>query len=381
MNLPTMQSAHCIPTKRHSYWAWMIVCNLLLLSLSQPLFATELPPGEPPLSIQSAQFSPTTTIATTIATEQNGLTVNPQNRAESRQFFQTNYGNVDSAAHNWNGDQSTCAAGDTTPEFRATIALRINYYRAMAGVPADIGFVDEYNAKAQQAALMMSVNDKLSHEPTEDWTCYSAEGATAAGKSNLYLGVFGPAAIDGYMQDPGDGNDAVGHRRWLLYPQTQLMGVGDIPPVNGYPAANALWVFDDNFGGSRPTTREEFVAWPPSGYTPYQVVYPRWSFAYPAADFTNATVTMTQNKAAVAIVLSPLKSGFGENTLVWTISALQTAQSWPQPASDTAYEVTIGNVTIGDATRTFTYTVTLFDPAVEEKIPGAATLFLPLVRR
>lgn len=375
MYLPITQPDHRIRVARCVHWTWLIVCNLLLLCLSQPLLATELTPGEPPLSIQSAQLPPTTTVAT----EQNGLTVNPQNRAESRQFFQTNYANVDSATHNWNGNQSTCAAGDTTPEFRATIALRINYYRAMAGVPADISFADEYNAKAQQAALVMSVNEKLSHEPTEDWTCYSAESAMAAGKSNLYLGVFGPAAIDGYMQDPGDGNDAVGHRRWLLYPQTQLMGVGDIPPVNGYHAANALWVFDDNPRATRPTTREEFVAWPPPGYIPDQIVFPRWSFAYPAADFTNATVTMTQNKAAVTVVLATVQNGYGENTLVWTPS--QTAQSWPKPTSDMAYEVTISNVTIGDATRTFTYTVTLFDPAVEETIPGAATLFLPLVRR
>jgi hypothetical protein len=315
-----------------------------------------------------------------MVSSRNGLTVNPQNRAEARQFFQTNYVAVDSAAHNWNGNQATCNAGTTTPEFQAAIALRINYYRAMAGVPAAIGFQDEYTAKAQQAALMMSANAQLSHTPPADWTCYSADGATAAGKSNLYLGVFGPAAIDGYIEDPGDGNDAVGHRRWVLYPQTQQMGVGDIPPASGYPAANALWVFDSNLSGPRPATREEFVAWPPPGYVPYQVVYPRWSFAYPAADFTNATVIMSQGGNAISVVMASVQNGYGENTLVWTPSIAAGSQRLARPAADTLYEVTVSGVQIQDVTRTFSYRVTIFDPATGEPAATKA-LFLPLIRQ
>ncbi|MCB0084787.1 MAG: CAP domain-containing protein, partial [Caldilineaceae bacterium] len=145
---------------------------------------------------------------------------------------------------------------------------RINYYRAMAGVPADITLLADYNQQAQAAALMMSVNQRSSHDPTVDWTCYTIAGDTAAQNSNLYLGVFGTAAIDGYIRDPGDNNDAVGHRRWLLFPQTRFMGSGDLPHTNTYQGANALWVFDDHAADPRPPTREEFVAGPPPGCVP-----------------------------------------------------------------------------------------------------------------
>lgn len=372
MEHPILLLSHRPRFAHRLIWGGLLTCTLLL-ALSHPLSAQESAPGEPPTPVHHTPPAITAT-----ANERRGLTVNPQNREESRQFFQTNYVAVDSAAHNWNGNQATCTAGETTPEFRSSIALRINYYRAMAGVPADISFQDEYTTKAQQAALMMSANGKLSHSPSADWQCYSADGATAAGSSNLYLGVFGPAAIDGYIEDPGDSNDVVGHRRWILYPQTQFMGVGDIPATNGYRSANALWVFDDNMWEPRPATREEFVAWPPPGYVPYQVLYPRWSFAYPDADFSNATVTMTRNGETIPVTLAPVENGYGENTFVWTPTGVSAAQ----PTADTTYTVTINNVQIADSTRTFSYAVTIFDPATEPPTQKVAVqLYLPVIHR
>lgn len=356
-------------------WSGLLLC-ILLIDLSHPVMATAIAPTTPPLPIPHTL--PVIPAAT--RTMRSGLTVNPQDREASRQFFQTNYVAVDSAAHNWNGNQATCNAGTTTSEFQAAIALRINYYRAMAGVPADITFNADYTAKAQQAALMMSANGDLNHTPPADWHCYSAEGATAAGSSNLALGTFGPAAVDAYMDDGGAGDNPVGHRRWVLYPQTQFMGVGDVPRTNGYSAANALWVFDDNLWEPRPATREAFVAWPPPGYVPYQVVYPQWSFAYADADFTNATVTMIHNGATISVTLAAVENGYGENTLVWTPSLAATAQQDAPPMADTAYEVTISGVQIQSEPRTFSYTVTIFDPATGEPAP-TKTLFLPLVRR
>jgi uncharacterized protein YkwD len=290
------------------------------------------------------------------------LTVNPQNRAASRAFFNTYYLAPD-AAINWTGDRAVCIAGDTDLAFRDAVLLRLNYYRAMAGVPATVTFSDTYNAKDQQAALMMSANEQLSHDPPTTWTCYSADGAQAAGNSNLALGYFGRNAIDGYMKDPGSGNGFVGHRRWILYPQSRIMGTGDLPFTGGR-TANALWVIDyDHYSDPRPPTREAFVAWPPPGYVPYQVVFPRWSFSYAGASFSSATVTMTQGGAAVPVAMEALGNGYGENTLVWIPLGLGHSQSWPKPAKDTTYLVTISNVSIGAGTRTFTYQVTVFDPA------------------
>jgi hypothetical protein len=182
------------------------------------------------------------------------------------------------------------------------VALRVNYFRAMAGVPAQIALSDAYNAKAQQAALMMSVNNQLSHDPPATWQCYTADGDQAAGSSNLALGIYGWNAITGYIQDPGSSNGAVGDRRWILYPQAQTMGTGDVPSDSGGPASNELWVFDGRYGTSRPPVRDTFVARPPPGFVPYQVVFPRWSFSYPAANFSSAAVTMTLDGQNVSLV-------------------------------------------------------------------------------
>ena len=78
--------------------------------------------------------------------------------------------------------------------------MRINYFRAMAGLPGDVVFDTTWNAQCQEAALMMIAEGNLSHSPPTGWACYSADGATAAGKSNLALGNHGPGAIDAYIR-------------------------------------------------------------------------------------------------------------------------------------------------------------------------------------
>jgi hypothetical protein len=236
----------------------------------------------------------------------------------------------------------------------------------MAGIPANVQFDATFNSKAQQAALVMAANQNLSHSPPSTWTCNNTDATQGAGNSNLALGSSGADSIVGYMEDSGmedsgSNNTAVGHRRWLLYPQTQTMGTGD---VTGSTYSNALWVFDNRFGSTRPSVRDEFVAWPPPGYVPYSVVYPRWSFSYPNADFSEATVTMTENGVAMATRKESLSSGAGENTVVWIPGTYTDNMLWVRPSADTTYTVQISGVKIGSTNRNFSYTVRVFDPDV-----------------
>ncbi len=267
------------------------------------------------------------------------------------------------------GSSATGSAGTTSAAFKDAVQLRINYFRAMAGIPAAISMDSVESGEDQDAALMMSANNALSHTPPSSWLLYTSDGATAAGNSNIALGNEGPDAIAfGYMEDSGSNNTALGHRRWILYPQTQVMGTGDIPATNGFSSANATWVFDSNLNNARPAVRDNFVAWPPPGFVPYQVVFPRWSLSYPNADFSAATVTMTSNGASVPVSLEPLDNpAYGENTLAWDYNGLDGStvdSSAPKPASDLAYQVAVNNVVINGTAQNFAYTVTLFDPAV-----------------
>jgi uncharacterized protein YkwD len=294
----------------------------------------------------------------------SGISLNPKSRPASRAFYNTYYKASEGAVIGWTGNHSACDAGETAEDFRDAVLLRLNYFRAMAGVPSGIVLSDVYNGKAQEAAFMMSVNKALSHSPPPSWTCYSADGAEAASNSNLSLGVLGPMAITGYMKDPGSGNYAVGHRRWILYPQTQTMGTGDIPYVSNYLPSNSLWVFDSNLFGPRPPTREEFVSWPAPGYVPYQVVFPRWSFSYPSANFGAATVTMTRGGVNISVALEVIATGYGENTIVWIPNQMNNGDIWPKPDKDTTFSVVISNVIINGIARNFQYDVTIFDPDV-----------------
>ncbi|MFP4344198.1 MAG: CAP domain-containing protein [Anaerolineales bacterium] len=290
-----------------------------------------------------------------------GLYVDPTSRSASRAFFDDHYRTSEGVPAGWTGDHATCGAGSTSEAFREAILQRINYFRAMAGLPGNVDFDPSYNEKAQAAALIMSANGDLSHTPDPGWACYSAAGVEAAGKSNLYLGRYGPDAITGYMKDPGAGNGAAGHRRWILYPRQEALGTGDVPPVAGYASSNALYVLGTF--GERPEPRDGFVAWPPPGYVPYPVVFPRWSFSYPNADFSGAGVAMSSGGSSISVVLEALGSGYGDNTLVWRPYAMDSYASWPQPTADITYTVEISNVLISSSAYTFTYDVIVFDPA------------------
>lgn len=316
-----------------------------------------------------------------------GFSVNMQSRESVRSFYNAVFSSADEREIGWTGNADTGVAGTTDTDFRESVRLRINCFRALAGVPSAVAFSETLHPKCQQAALMMSVNDDLQHEPPTTWTFYTAAGAEAAENSNLSLGDFGSDAVSGYMEDPGASNADVGHRRWLLYPQTQTMATGDVPstPTAADPrrGANAVWVIDSNLGTTRPAVRDNFVAWPPPGYVPHTLIYPRWSFSLPAADFSSASVTLTKNGTNIPVVLEPITAGFGENTLVWVPQG-QNPNDWqsgPPPAADQVYVVAVSGVKLSSITQPpYTYTVRGFNAAapgpdtVEPTISGPASM-------
>jgi hypothetical protein len=292
-----------------------------------------------------------------------------QDREAVAQYFMTEYLQSPLPSMSWTGSLTNCNAGTLSADYQAAVLQRINFFRRMAGLAGQVTFTAAYNEKAQAAALMMARNQDLNHAPPSNWLCYSALGYSGAGTSNLALGANGWQAINLYMQDPGAGNGAAGHRRWILYPQTRQMGNGDIPGQSGTYAANALLVINSSYNDPRPETREAYVAWPPPGYVPYQVVYPRWSFSYAGADFSSATISMTINGQVLPLQKEIIANGYGENSLVWIPNGLTSWSNWARPAADERYTVSIQKVLVpnpgkGNAYewRNFSYDVIVFDP-------------------
>ncbi len=262
----------------------------------------------------------------------------------------------------WSGRLDGCRPGDSSQRLRDETLLRVAYYRAMAGVPSRIEEDVEMSQQAQAAALMMSAEGELTHDPEPDFACYSTDGRRGAANSNLYLGRTGPSAIDGYIEDPGDGNIDVGHRSTILHPPTRFMGVGHVAASGDRFPANALWVFDDDVFSDDYLTREpeQFVAWPPRGHVPAPVVYPRWSFAIKEADFERARLTMTADGRRVPLEVIARISKDGEipsSVIVWEPDLPD------HDGGDVTYEVTVSNVGLeSDEERdreTITYEVTV----------------------
>jgi hypothetical protein len=278
-----------------------------------------------------------------------------------RSFYNRVYQASEGVPIGWTGDIASCNAGTVSPAYQEATRLRVNFFRAMAGLPSNITFSEANNAKAQAAALMMSANKQLNHQPPTSWTCYTQLGSDGA-PSNLNMGSTGPKSIDSFMQDGGDNNAEAGHRRWIMVPEQLTMGSGHIPGTSStdwQSMTAALWVHDTR-AQQRPPTREEFEAWPPKGYVPYQIVYPRWSFGISGADVSAATVTIQRAGQSLPIKIDSRSGG----NLVFIPNNLNHSASWTRPTADDPHVVTIGNVMVGGTARNYSYTVTIFDPQV-----------------
>lgn len=294
--------------------------------------------------------------------------VDVRNREAVRQFYTSYY--LPGAAIGWTGDLQTGVPGTTTAAFKDRVLLRINFYRALAGVPADVTFDSEYNRLAQTAAIMMAANGQLSHTPPPDWKLYTAEGAATAGKSNLALGAYGVEAIDLYMEDPGSNNGPVGHRRWILHPQLPVMGTGDVPVVSSLrtAGANALVVISGVNSRLTRVARDGFVAWPYPGYIPKTLVPTRFSFTQPSADFANAVVTATQGGVALQVVVEARNDSYGEGrSIVFNLkkgTAVVNASTLTTADLEKPISIKIANMLVGSAAREVAYDVIPFDVGV-----------------
>lgn len=294
---------------------------------------------------------------------------------------------------NWTGNLTGCNPGAINVAYQQSMIDRINVFRKIARLsPVTRNVTADAVNGVQAAALLMSVNNALNHSPPSSWTCYNTAyaggtvgslGGAAAGNSNLGLASGNlyttNTVIDAYMNDAGANNVDVGHRTNILDSEQGQMATGVVPSVSGSSGANALWVLD--FGTrSNPTSTPDGVAWPPkNAFIPYQLLPAdsnRWSFQYPGANFSGATVSMTGGGAPYAPVAYDFKStgcpsGFSclpDDAVVWRppLDAAGTnGVFYTSPgAADKVYTVNIAGVTGSGVPTSFSYTVTVIDPLI-----------------
>ncbi|HMR74548.1 MAG TPA: hypothetical protein PKD61_05540, partial [Polyangiaceae bacterium] len=185
-------------------------------------------------------------------------------------------------------------------------------------------------------ALMMDANKKLSHTPPTSWTCYSASGAGAAGKSNIAT-TPGVKAVDLYMADPGNAT-TMGHRRWILNNKLGPIGLGS---TSGYSCMHVI-------GGSG-SGGNTWTAFPPPGPVPVKL----FTAAYASVDSTgwtiqsetinlgSAQVTITEGGQNRPVTVATLQSGYGSKYAI----AIRP-QGWTSQAGKT-YSVAVTGISPG----------------------------------
>ena len=271
-------------------------------------------------------------------------------RSSAKQLYEDYYvvSKSSSAEIAWSGNEASCDSGDIPKATMDKVFMRLSYFRKAVGLHNIISENETKSEKAQDAALMMKSNGTLDHFPPISWSCYSEAGKEAAGNS-LLTQVKNAEAIDSYIRDQGSANGPVGHRRWLLWPKLQEIGVGNTDTTN------AIWVLGN--AGTPPADTPEFISWPPKGYTPKQLTYRRWSFSIAGADFTNASIAMKdENDQEITVVIEELDIQFGDRTIVW-VPSINTNDL----TKDTSYTISINDVGFDGQIKDYEYEVTLFD--------------------
>lgn len=263
----------------------------------------------------------------------------PFSKKEALKDFKTNLidKEVSTKILAWTGSKEECKAGDISEEAKANFLAQINYFRRMAGLWDQVYWNTEKNANCQKAALMGYANSDIAHFPPKDWSCYTQNGARACGYSNLYLGPidYNLGTIAAFIRDDGAHNYAVGHRRWLINPAANEMGIG------ATPYGSVVAVFPNYKQPSHnKQIRDGFIAWPPRGYVPEQLIYPRWSFGVQDGNMEDARVEMLDhNGKKLKLQQLDLVSGCGAPTIVWE-------PNFEKMKAGERYEVIVYNVKI-----------------------------------
>ena len=207
----------------------------------------------------------------------------------------------------------------------------INYYRYAARLPS-ISFDDKLNTDAAHGALLDAVYGNLSHYPFYDGSYHKPSdmsqsmfnrGEYATQTSNLsslwssgdmqtYVIKY---AVTGQMADSSSQSNiqCVGHRRWLLNPYVQTLGIGSAYAKDSYNSyytdirvfSNSYNSFYDSSYGQNKTTSNpgdfSYISWPASGYNLSETFSPGdpWSVSlneskYTAPDASDMTVKVTR---------------------------------------------------------------------------------------
>ena len=207
----------------------------------------------------------------------------------------------------------------------------------------------------------------LTHSPPSNLIGWSASAWNANFHSNFAFGLYGPGAMTEYFVESlsksvstSSWNSLVGHRRWCLFPGSSDFATGDQPGTSAFvPPTNVFYVIP------KPTelldtTGQGFIVYPPAGFFPANLNSKYWSVSLKGANFTSATVTMTDT-GGVAVPVSNIQknNSYGDPAIVWEVSPAVAVGS---VTADTTFSVNVTGISGTGIPTSLNYSVTLINP-------------------
>jgi hypothetical protein len=238
-----------------------------------------------------------------------------------------------------------CDPGTLKPGGITDTLVRINMFRWLEGL-GPVSDDPQYDSDAQACANLEAWWDFTStlspHMPPATTKCYTTAGGATAGQSNVSWGAGGPAqTIDQYMQDDGNAT-TLGHRRWVVNPPLNPIGIGYWAKGGKYGDGSCLRVFSSKGTGPSPN----WNAVPPAGFAPIEMAqYKQWSFEGKLAGIAKATATVlrVEDNTPVSLTPMPLSQGYGQETVSFNPDASQIQ-------AGKTYRVTISGLSAGNVT-------------------------------
>jgi len=235
---------------------------------------------------------------------------------------------------------ATCDPGTVTAAGLASGLARANYYRWLDGLPDFTTQVTE-NLSAQRCALVTACNPAdgaTAHNPPTSSTCYTADGATSAGVSNV---AWNPSnlvtAIDLWIADTSNAAN-LGNRREMMRRALTPIGLG---VYVGGTLGSAACLQRKTLQGTAPTP--DFLAHPPPGYSPLPVANHVWSFAWPGlATRTPIAATVVRQSDGMTM---PVTTALLTANTRWEDAIGITRTGW-SPAAGQTYRVTVTAATL-----------------------------------
>jgi len=153
----------------------------------------------------------------------------------------------------------------SAPEEHVAALRRLNSYRFLCGLPADITLDAKQSYHCQAAAELLTHAGELNHTPPQPSGMSEAKYKDAflgTTRSNLAVGDNLEVSVDHYMYDSDTFNiRTVGHRRWCMNPQMKTTGFGQ------HTKFCTMWSMDNR---RKKPPEPPYIAFPPQGYLPVE---------------------------------------------------------------------------------------------------------------